>query len=81
MAMMQPLASNARTTNVLESFRPKLRVVGRRFSWLSWGFGGFGVVVFDYAAVSGMGALMRVKARRWSGVGSVSMGISVVVCW
>jgi len=64
-----------------QRFRPKLRVVGRRFPWLSWGFVVFGVVLSDYAAVSGMGAPMRLKARRWSGVGSVSMGISVLVWW
>ena len=58
---------------------PKLRVVRRRFPWLSWGFVFLGVVLSDYAAVSGMGAPMRVKARRWSGVGSVSMGIWVSV--
>ena len=33
----------------------------------------------NYAAVSGMGAPMRWKARRWSGVAWVSIGISVLV--
>jgi hypothetical protein len=63
------------------STRPKLRVVGRRISLVSWGFVVVGVVLSDYAAVNGMGAPMRLKARRWSGVASVSMGISVLVPW
>ena len=39
------------------------------------------VWVSDYAAVRGMGAPIRVKARRWSVVASVSMGTSVPVPW
>ncbi|EUA22527.1 hypothetical protein I552_7018 [Mycobacterium xenopi 3993] len=35
-----------------------------------------------YAAmVRGMGLSMRSKARRWSGVGSVSLSISMLVWW
>ena len=33
------------------------------------------------AAVSGIGVLSRSKARRWSGVGSASMGTSMLVWW
>jgi hypothetical protein len=47
--------------------------------WLSWGFAGLGCGCSDYARVSGMGAPMSSKAWRWSLVGSVSMGMSVVV--
>ena len=33
------------------------------------------------AAVSGIGVSSRSKARRWSGVGSASMGTSLLVWW
>ena len=61
--------------------RPKLRRLGNANPGLSWGLPLFGVVVSDYAALSGMAVSSSWKARRWSGVASVSMGISVLVWW
>ncbi len=60
---------------------PKLRRLGNANPWLSWGLPLFGVVVSDYAALSGIAVSSSWKARRWSGVASVSMGISVLVWW
>ncbi len=64
----------AGTTKGGSSFRSS-----RQLSSSCWGFVVFGCVCCGYAAVRGMGAPMRVKARRWSSVGSVSMWISVSV--
>ncbi len=61
--------------------KPKLRRLGNANPWLSWGLPLFGVVVSDYAALSGIAVSSSWKARRWSGVASVSMGISVLVWW
>jgi hypothetical protein len=52
------------------------------FSGLTWGFAGLVGVCFGYAAmVRGMVVSMRSKARRCSGVGSVSLSISMLVPW
>src|SRR2546423_13654019 len=48
-------------------------------SWLSWGFVFSMLLCFDYFRVSGMGWLIRSKARRWVGVGLVSVGTVISV--
>src|ERR1700694_3282775 len=67
---------------------PKLLRQKRANPRLSWGFAGFGRGCCGYAAGwgvgaagRGMGAPSRWKARRWSGVAWVSIGISVLVWW
>src|SRR2546421_13114837 len=62
-----------------DTFRPNLRDLGRMSSWLSWGFVFSMLLCFDYFRVSGMGWLIRSKARRWVGVGSVSVGTVISV--
>ena len=52
-----------------------LRLFGQVILGLTWGFAGLVGGCSGYAAVvSGMGVSRSSKARRWSGVGSASMG-------
>jgi hypothetical protein len=61
--------------------KPKLRPLKVAYPLLSWGFAGFGAGCSGYAAVRGMGVFRSWKARRWSAVGSASMGIWMWVWW
>ena len=59
--------------------RPKLRLIWRVIPGLNWVFAAVGWCRSGYFKVSGIGALMSLKACCWALVGSASMGTVAVV--